>query len=264
MEKTTEIKKVDVHELEKKVKNMYRDVALNPNGNFHFEMGKELALKLGYQAKVLDDIPPEAIDSFAGVGYFFDLAEIKEGEKIVDLGSGSGMDVFIASRMTGKAGQVNGVDMTNEQLEKSERLKAANGFENIIFHKSYIDKLPFPNSFCDVVITNGVINLAHDKAGVFREAARILKPGGRLAAADIVTEKQMPESITCNTTLWAACIGGASQKDDYLKIVQDCGFDIQKVRLNSQYEFLSKSARGATNDYGVKSISILAVKNSGT
>lgn len=83
---------------------MYRDVALNPKGNFHFEMGKELALKLGYPDKVLEEIPSEAIDSFAGVGYFFDLAEIKEGEKIVDLGSGSGMDVFAASRMTGKTG----------------------------------------------------------------------------------------------------------------------------------------------------------------
>jgi arsenite methyltransferase len=260
MEKSTEIKTVDIKELENKVKVMYRDVALNPKGKFHFEMGRELALKLGYKAEVLAKIPPEAIDSFAGVGYFFDLADIKEGEKIVDLGSGSGMDVFAASMRTGKTGEVLGVDMTNEQLEKSEKLKTANGVENISFYKSYIDKTPFPNSFCDVVISNGVINLAHDKANVFHEAARILKPKGRLAIADIVTEKQMPESITCNTTLWAACIGGAAQADSYLKTIQDSGFNIQTVRDNSRYEFLSKSARGATNDYGVKSISILAIK----
>lgn len=150
--------------------------------------------------------------------------------------------------------------MTNEQLEKSERLSKANNADNISFQKSYIDKLQLPDSSSDVVISNGVINLAHDKAGVFKEAARILKPGGRLAIADIVTEKQMPESITCNTTLWAACIGGAVQEDEYLKMIQDCGLNIQKVRRNSQYGFISKSARGATDDYGVKSISILAVK----
>jgi arsenite methyltransferase len=260
MEKSPKIKTVDVKELESKVKTMYRDVALNPKGSFHFEMGRDLALKLGYKADELDKIPSQAIDSFAGVGYFHDLADIKEGEKIVDLGSGSGMDVFAASMRTGKTGEVLGVDMTDEQLEKSEKLRTEHGFENISFHKSYIDILPFPDSFCDVVISNGVINLANDKAGVFREAARILKKKGRLAIADIVTEKQMPESITCNTTLWASCIGGATQSDSYLQTIRDSGFSIQTVRANNRYEFLSNSARGATKDFGVKSISILAIK----
>jgi ubiquinone/menaquinone biosynthesis C-methylase UbiE len=260
MEAISETKTVDTKELEQKVKEMYREVALNPEGSFHFEMGRKLALKLGYPAGDLNRIPSEAIDSFAGVGYFFDLAEIKEGEEVIDLGSGSGMDVFAASLKAGKTGKVYGVDMTDEQLEKSERLRISSGIENVSFHKSYIENLPFPGASCDVVISNGVINLASDKAKVFREAARVLKPNGRLAIADIITEKQLPESISCNTTLWAACIGGAAQKDSYLKVIEDAGFEIRAVRDNSQYEFLSKSARGATIDYSVKSISLLAIR----
>jgi ubiquinone/menaquinone biosynthesis C-methylase UbiE len=139
-------------------------------------------------------------------------------------------------------------------------LRISSGIENVSFHKSYIENLPFPGASCDVVISNGVINLASDKAKVFREAARVLKPNGRLAIADIITEKQLPESISCNTTLWAACIGGAAQKDSYLKVIEDAGFEIRAVRDNSQYEFLSKSARGATIDYSVKSISLLAIR----
>lgn len=260
MDPLAESKTVDTNELEQKVKAMYRDVALNPTGTFHFEMGRKLALKLGYPAEDLHKIPAEAIDSFAGVGYFFDLAEIENGETIIDLGSGSGMDVFIASLRAGKTGKVHGVDMTDQQLEKSLRLKTSGGIDNVSFHKSYIWSLPFPEKFCDVVISNGVINLAPDKPRVFDEASRVLKPGGRLAVADIVTEKQLPESISCNTSLWAACIGGAAQENQYLKAIENAGFDIRIVKDNSQYEFMSKSAKEATLDYDVKSISLLAVK----
>lgn len=116
-------KKVDTAELEQKVKSMYSDVALNPKGEYHFEMGRGLTEKLGYEKADLDRIPAAAIESFAGVGYYFDIANLKEGEQVLDLGSGSGMDVFVAALKVGNTGHISGVDMTDEQLKKSERLR---------------------------------------------------------------------------------------------------------------------------------------------
>ena len=176
----TAIKKVDASELEQKVKKMYSDVALNPKGEYHFEMGRGLAEKLGYEKQYLDSIPSASIDSFAGVGYFCDIANFKQGEKVLDLGSGSGMDTFIAALKVGKTGSVTGIDMTDEQLEKSERLRKENSFNNVSFQKSYIENLPFSNASFDVVISNGVINLCTDKEKVFAEVARVLKSGGRM------------------------------------------------------------------------------------
>lgn len=253
-------KKVDAAELEQKVKKMYSDVALNPKGEYHFEMGRGLAEKLGYEKNDLDSIPPASIESFAGVGYYFDVANLKEGEHVLDLGSGSGMDVFVAAIKVGTSGHVSGADMTDEQLEKSERLRKENNFENVSFHKSYIEKLPFADASFDAVISNGVINLCTDKEKVFAEVSRVLKPKGRMAIADIVTEKQLPENVVCNSTLWAACIGGAAQQDDYSNAIKKGGMEILYVKNNDSYGFISKSAQGASKEFGVKSVSILAEK----
>lgn len=253
-------KKLDTADLEQKVKKMYSDVAMHPNGEYHFEMGRGLAEKLGYDNTDLDRIPAAAIESFAGVGYYFDMANLKEGETVLDLGSGSGMDVFTAALKVGNSGKVYGVDMTDEQLEKAERLRKEQHFENVSFHKAYIEKLPFPDDSIDVVISNGVINLCADKGKVFKEVSRVLKPGGRMVIADIVTEKQLPESVVCNSTLWAACIGGASQQDDYKQAIENAGIEVLWVRNNKAYEFISKSAKNASRDYGVKSVSLLAQK----
>lgn len=250
--------RVDTTALEQKVKAMYRDVALDPMGEFHFEMGRALAERLGYSPADLDAIPSQAIDSFAGVGYYFDLALLKPGETVVDFGSGSGMDSFIAA---GKVGKVIGVDMTDEQLAKAERLRAAAGFGNVTYRKGYIDATELADASCDAVISNGVINLAPDKMAVFREAARLLRPGGRLALADIVTETQLPEGITCDATLWAACIGGAMQVGDYTSAIEAAGLRVTQVRDNPQYLFISKNAQGAARKYGVKSISLVATRD---
>ena len=257
----TLIKKVNTAELEQKVKDMYRDVAVNPKGEYHFEMGRGLAEKLGYEKNDLDKIPASAIDSFAGVGYYFDIANLKEGERVLDLGSGSGMDVFVAALKVRKTGHVSGVDMTDEQLEKAERLRKENKFDTISFHKSYIEKLPFNDASFDVVISNGVINLCPDKEKVFKEIARVLKPKGRMVISDIVTETQLPENVVCNSTLWAACIGGAAQQDSYRASIENAGMEILYVRNNDAYSFISKSAKNASKDYGVKSVSLFAEKN---
>ena len=250
----------DPKELESKVKAMYRSVAEDPSGEFHFEMGRAMAERLGYAPADLDRIPAEAIDSFAGVGYYFHLADVKEGETVVDLGSGSGMDTFMAALKVGARGKVIGVDMTDEQRAKAERLRDRDGFRNVTYVKGYIEEVPLGDGIADVVISNGVVNLAPDKTKVFREAARLLKPGGRLAISDIVTEVQLPESIVCNSTLWAACIGGAAQQDNYRGQIAAAGLRVVTVQDNPAYAFISDNAKGAAKKFGVKSISLLAVK----
>ena len=251
---------LDTQELESRVKEMYREVAEHPEKEFHFETGRALAERLGYPAAELDDVPPEAIESFAGVGYYFDLAELRPGETVVDLGSGSGMDSFLAARQVGPGGSVIGIDMTEAQLAKANALAAGEGFENVDFRHAYIEALPVADASVDVVISNGVINLSADKAQVFAETARVLRPGGRLAIADIVTSIQLPEGVTCDASLWAACIGGAMQRDDYRQAIERAGLAVETVRENEQYRFVSERADNATQKYGVKSVSLLARK----
>lgn len=254
-------KSLDVVALESKVKAMYRSVALEPTGDFHFEMGRAMAERLGYSPTELDMIPSGAIASFAGVGYYFDLAKLRPGEKVVDLGSGSGMDAFVAALKVGPAGRVVGIDMTDEQLAKAEQLRKAAGVAHVEYRKGYIQKTGLADASFDLVISNGVINLAPDKSEVFREAARLLRPGGRLALSDIVTETRLPEGITCDSTLWAACIGGAMTIEDYLASIRAAGLRVGEVRDNPQYRFISKNAQGAAAKFGVKSISLVAMKD---
>ncbi|GMQ80604.1 MAG: hypothetical protein BMS9Abin05_0032 [Rhodothermia bacterium] len=251
---------IDASELEQKVKDMYRDVALDPHGEYHFEMGRKLAERLGYSPEDLDRIPAESIESFAGVGYFFDAANIREGERVIDFGSGSGMDTFVAVLKVGEKGIVVGVDMTDEQLAKSKRLAQEAGVSNLSYLKAYLEDVPCSDDSFDVVISNGVFNLAADKSKVFQEVARVLKKGGRLALSDIVSEQQLPEGITCNTTYWAACIGGAMQIDDYRAAMKAAGLRVVTLVDNPQYQFISADAQGATKKYGVKSVTVVAEK----
>lgn len=249
---------LDTQELEDRVKRMYEEVALEPEREFHFETGRPLAERLGYPAGDLDRIPAAAIDSFAGVGYFLGLADLKDGESVLDLGSGSGTDSFLAAVAVGPAGRVVGVDMTTAQLEKATKLAAEASLANIEFVDAYIEEPPVEDGTFDCVISNGVINLSPDKPAVFAAAARALKSGGRLAIADIVSEIQLPEGVTCDASLWAACIGGAMQRDGYRAAIEQAGFEIEEWRTNDEYHFVSERADNATTKYGVTSISVLA------
>jgi arsenite methyltransferase len=250
---------VNTAELEEKVLRMYRAVATEPHGSYHFELGRSLAERLGYPAELLDLIPDAAIESFAGVGYFFDLADLSDGERVLDLGSGSGMDAFFAAAQVGAAGKVVGVDFTPEQLAKARRLAAASGFAQVEFREGRIERLPVADESADCVISNGVLNLSPEKEQVFAEAARVLRSGGRLALADIVSERQLKESIVCDADLWASCIGGAAEQDAYRKAIEAAGLRIEEIRPNP-YEFISERARDASAKYGVKSVSLLARK----
>ena len=251
---TNATRQLDTADLEERVKSMYEQVALDPQQDFHFETGRPLAERLGYPTTDLDLIPDEAIDSFAGVGYFFDLAALDAGETVLDLGSGSGMDSFLAAQAVGPSGKVTGVEMTGAQLAKARRLAVG----NVEFRQGYIEEPPIEAGGVDCVISNGVINLAPDKHRVFAAAAHTLRPGGRLAIADIVTAVQLPEGVTGDAALWAACIGGAMQADRYHEAIEAAGFHVDTVRENTAYRFVSDRAADATTTYGVTSISLLA------
>jgi SAM-dependent methyltransferase len=251
---------LDTDKLEREVKSMYQDVAGSADAEFHFETGRDLAVRLGYDPDDLDYVPDAVIDSFAGVGYYFDLAELESGVNVLDLGSGSGMDAFVAGLHVTETGTVTGIDMTTEQVEKAKDLAADNGFHNLTFREGYIENLPFDDASFDAVISNGVINLSAEKGTVFEEANRVLKPGGRLALSDIISEQQMPESIKTDADLWAACIGGAEQIDSYTTFIEAAGFSVTEVRENTEYEFISDRAANACEKYGVKSISLAATK----
>jgi arsenite methyltransferase len=257
---STTTKQLNTGELEERVKRMYEEVALEPEREFHFETGRPLAERLGYPAADLDRIPAGAIESFAGVGYFLDLAAIEPGDTVLDLGSGSGMDSFLAALATGPSGRVIGVDMTDKQLAKAERLAREEDFAGVEFRQGYIERPPVEDATIDCVISNGVINLSPDKPAVFAAAARALRPGGRLALADIVSAKQLPEGVTCDASLWAACIGGAMQRDSFREAIEAAGFEVETWRENGAYRFVSEQADNATEKYGVISISLLAVR----
>lgn len=254
---TTDTSQLDQTELEERVKRMYEEVALEPEHEFHFETGRALAERLGYPAAELDRIPVGALESFAGVGYFLDLAAVGPEDTVLDLGSGSGTDSFVAAL---SAGRVVGVDMTDAQLDKARKLAEEGGFDNVEFRQGYIEEPQVEERSLDCVISNGVINLSPDKPAVFAAAARALRPGGRLALADIVSATQLPEGVTCDASLWAACIGGAMQRDHYREAIEQAGFRVEVWRENVNYRFVSERADNATEKYGVTSVSLLAVR----
>lgn len=247
---------LDTADLEDRVRSMYELVANYPHQEFHFETGRALAERLGYPSLDLDRIPAPAIESFAGVGYFHDLAALQPGESVLDLGSGSGMDSFLAAFAVGDTGAVIGVDMTPAQVEKARHLGA--DFANTEFRQGRVEAPDVPPGSLDCIISNGVINLVPEKARVLDAAARALKPGGRLVVADIVSAVPLPENVTCDASLWAACIGGAMQQDSFLAAIESAGFTLDTVRPNGAYRFLSSRAVKATGKYGVASISVAA------
>jgi len=171
------------------------------------------------------------------------------------------MDVFVACTQVGPGGPVIGVDFTAEQLAKAETLAEAAGFGQAVFRAGRIERLPVESESADCVISNGVINLSPAKETVFAEAARVLRPGGRLAIADIVSDQQLKESDRLRRRLWASCIGGAAHEDVYGHAIEAAGLRIEDISRN-RYEFITERARNASVKYGVKSVSLLARKES--
>lgn len=195
---------VDADKLRKEVSSKYREVAVAPDGDYHFHTGRPLASRLGYDTTVVDTLPDEAVESFAGVANPFSLRTLGTGECVVDAGAGAGFDCFIAARQVGDSGAVVGVDMTEEMLTKSRETAKKMGLGNVEFRDGLLEAMPVEDGWADTVISNGVFNLCVDKRQVFSEAMRVLKPGGYLQFADIANGKPVPEAAIRNIDLWTA------------------------------------------------------------
>jgi arsenite methyltransferase len=185
---------------------------------------KAVAEAFGYSAEELTSIPAEA-NMGLSCGNPTATAHLRAGEVVVDLGSGGGLDVFLAAKMVGPEGRVIGIDMTSAMIERARANAASGGYTNVEFYQSTIDNIPLPDASVDCVISNCVLNLAPDKPGVFREIARILKPGGRLAVSDIALKRELPEAIARSMAAYVGCIAGAVGMDEYRAGLLAAGFE---------------------------------------
>jgi SAM-dependent methyltransferase len=183
----------------------------------------EQAKKIGYSEKELEQLPKEAVMGL-GCGNPTALAELKEGETVLDLGAGAGIDVFLAAKRVGPKGYVIGVDMTETMIEKANKTAQRDGYKNVEFRLGEIENLPVKDNSIDVIISNCVINLSPNKLKTYKEAYRVLKAGGRILISDLVTEGDLPDRIKRNFDAWAACISGAMKKKEYLNVIRKAGF----------------------------------------
>ena len=193
---------VDPVALREQVRSKYREVAADPTRTYHFHTGRGLARRLGYEDDAVDALPDRAVESFAGVANPFALRRLAPGERVVDIGSGAGFDSFLAAAQVGPTGRVVGVDMTPEMLEKSTATGAELGLDHVEFCAGLAESVPVDDSWADVVISNGVINLCADKHAVLSEIRRVLRPGGWLQFADIANGLPVPEGALRDIDLW--------------------------------------------------------------
>jgi SAM-dependent methyltransferase len=215
---------LNIEQLRASIREEYAAVADKPERGFHFHTGRKLAQILGYPEEWIEALPPSAVESMAGTGNPFSLGEIKPGEHIVDAGSGAGADSLIAARLVGPTGRVIGVDMTPQMLAKARRSAEGAGLTNVEFREGYLENLPVPDGWADVVISNGVLNLVPDKGAALREMYRVLKPGGRLQIADILLQREVSAASKSDVSLWTGCIAGGLLKAQVEQLVKAAGF----------------------------------------
>ena len=198
-----------------------------------------------YSSAELGALPITAALASLGCGNPTALAELKPGEKVLDLGSGGGIDVLLSARRVGSAGFAYGLDMTDEMLELAERNRKESGVENVRFLKGVIEDIPLEANAVDVVISNCVINLSADKGQVLREAYRVLVPGGRFAVSDIVFQGHIPPAIRADLEAWAGCIAGALEEETYRNLLLDAGFTGIEVEVTRHYSLSDIAESGA-------------------
>lgn len=226
--------------IQKAVRDYYGSLALSsskeapigcgcsPAGSACCSTEQEKLLNFGsiaYADEALDELPADVTHFSLGCGDPVTLAKLQPGQTVLDLGSGGGMDCFLAAAKVGVTGKVIGVDMTDEMIAKAQNNQAKLGLESVEFRLGEIENLPVEDHSVDVIISNCVINLSTDKLRVFQEAYRVLKPGGKIAVSDIVTTGQLPEHLIKDLSAWASCIGGALKIKDVTQLLKKAGFD---------------------------------------
>lgn len=231
--------KEQAQEVKEYVKKRYGGIAKSgPCCSPSCECGRstiDVGLKIGYSEQDLKNVP-EAANMGLGCGNPVALANLEKGETVLDLGSGGGIDVFLAAKAVGTKGKVIGIDMTEEMIEKARSIAKKYGYKNVEFRAGEIENLPLKGRSVDVVISNCVINLSPDKDRVFREAHRVLKHSGRIMISDLVTEGELPDKVKMSFEAWAACIAGAMEKTRYLETIQKAGFENVRIVSESTYD----------------------------
>lgn len=244
------------------VQDMYTEVASCPAKGFHFPTGRWACEYVGYPASELDAVPQTAVESFAGVGYPHRAGVFQRGNIVLDVGSGSGTDTLIAALKVGPEGKVYGLDMTDAMIEKARANVEKAGVSNVEIIKGNAEAIPLPDELCDVVTSNGVLNLVPDKSAAYQEIYRVLRRGGYIQISDIVLMRDLSEKSRNNPQLWAECIVGAIPQDAYLELIRSVGFkDVRVLDTMNYFEKSpSESTQKAAQQYGAIAITLVGRK----
>lgn len=226
-------------ELKEKVNQRYSDIAQQSSSccsdsSCCSPSPVQQAKQVGYTREELKNVPDSAIMGL-GCGNPTGLADFNRGETVLDLGSGAGLDVFLAANKVGPNGKAIGVDMSEEMVKRAKKGAIDGGFDNVEFKVGEIENLPVEDSSVDAVISNCVINLSPNKLKVFQEIHRVLKPGGRALISDLVSEKELPEDLKQDAKAWSECLGGVLQKKEYLETIRSAGFDELEIINQSKF-----------------------------
>jgi arsenite methyltransferase len=248
---------VDLEALRASIRAEYAAVAAEPDRGFHFHTGYRLAAILAYPQEWIERLPRGAVVSMAGTGNPLALGQLDPGERVVDCGSGAGADALIAARLVGPTGHVIGVDMTAEMLAAARATAADVPLANVEFREGLMEALPIETGWADVVISNGVLNLVPDKAAAIAEMYRVLRPGGRLQAADIVLERPVSATSKHDVSLWTGCIAGGLLTDELVALFSAAGFvDVEIVP--GRDVFAGAPQQSSAADFGTRGAGIRA------
>ena len=226
---SNDLQNMTPEQIKRVVKEKYSEVASNAQGKFNFPVGRKFAESVGYPGELLDKLPVSMWESFTGAGNPQPYIDIKHGEKILDLGCGAGLDLYLYAQATGPEGQVYGLDISDEMISKARRNMETLNVRNAEFFCAAADSIPLPDGSVDLVAVNGIYNLSPDKNAVMREVVRVLRPGGRTIFAEIVLKAPLPEEIRKNINDWFRCIGGALPQNDFLESLKSSGFDNPRI-----------------------------------
>jgi arsenite methyltransferase len=247
------------------VRAMYTQVAAEPEQPFHFPVGRGACERLGYAPELLDGVPEGVLQSFAGVGCPFRAGVVRAADTVLDVGSGSGTDALIATRLVGPEGKVYALDMTAAMSQKLRRLAREAGVRNLEVVEGNAEAIPLANASIDLVTSNGVLNLVPDKRRAIREIFRVLKPSGRVQLADIVIRRPVTWDCKADPSLWAECVVGATVDEEYLALFREAGFEDVRVLRDFDYFALSPSAetREVAERFGARAVEIAMTRPAG-